>query len=97
MRNLLARGAAEETGILAPITISSGTNMGWTTIDKCKTCGHKQENWYHGGYLARVVHCSSCGAETWLGYGETPGPCKKCGGREWSRPEGRSGFKRIWD
>jgi hypothetical protein len=86
--------------------------MGWTTIDKCKTCGHKQENWYHGGYLARVVHCSSCGMETWLGYGETPAPCakcggevlpggepacKQCGGREWSKPEGRSGFKRIWD
>jgi hypothetical protein len=78
--------------------------MGWTSIEQCCACGAEQENSYSGGFVSHVVHCSGCGAETWLGYYETPGPCKKCGGevlpdgepvckqcggREWIIPEGR--------
>lgn len=86
--------------------------MGWTTIDTCKKCGHKQENSYSGGFISHVVHCSSCGAENWLEYGESPSPCERCGGdvlpggeprcqqcggREWIKPQGRDGFHSIWD
>jgi hypothetical protein len=86
--------------------------LGWTTIEKCCACGADQENLYGGGFISRIVHCSACGAETLLGCGETPGPCKncggqvlpdgqpvckQCGGREWIIPEGRAKIHSRWD
>jgi hypothetical protein len=85
--------------------------MGWTTIDKCCACGAEQENAYSGGYCGYVEYCSTCGARTWLHYGETVGPCVKCGGevmpggepacnqcsgREWIKPEGPEGIHSRW-
>jgi hypothetical protein len=86
--------------------------MGWTTIDTCKACGSKQENWYGDGFIGYIEHCSTCGAQTWLHYGETVGPCVKCGGevmpggepacqmcggREWIKPKGRDNYSSILD
>lgn len=86
--------------------------MGYSTVDTCRGCGHQQENNYNGGFVAHVVHCSSCGAETWLGYGESPALCKrccgevmpggqprcdKCGARDWEKPKGRVNFHSTWD
>lgn len=97
---------------LAAPTGGQRSSMGYSTIDTCKACANQQENSYSGGFVSHVVHCSSCGEEVWLGYGETPAPCtrcsgevlpggeprcQKCGGREWHKPQGRGNFHSTWD
>lgn len=86
--------------------------MGWTSIDRCATCGHEEEHIYGCGMESCVTYCAECAAETWspaiaqpsncvrCGGNVDPGgepACEKCGGRVWIKPAEDSGFNSLWD